>query len=721
MSDGGPTGSEPPPSPLELPDGTVTFVMTDVVGSTELWEQSPREMRPAMVLLDRLVDEVVEANAGILVRPRGEGDSRFAVFRRASGAVAAAAQLVEAIEGTPWGTPEPIRVRVGVHTGEADLRDGDYYGTAVNLCARIRGLAQPNRVLVSEATARLLMRSDSGVELHEVGAYELKGILLPERVFSLGLAEDTVPAGPPRQQVQPASLRGEPGGGTRQWSWRSRWLWGAVAVIIAGAVVGAVVASGSSGGPPTGPLGAVATLPHGYTPRFDKVKCANYIANPLPDATCGFLVVPQDRAKPKGRQVHVSVTIVPPLAGVAPGASPTIDLDGADALVSSPARSRSEIINVEPRGLAPDKPTLNCPEVTAAKKASLVQPSSDPRSDTSVVAAYAACYSRLVHAGIEPADYNYDSMAADIVDLLAVLHIREADIVAEDDLSHIAYGVLAKVPGSVRTLTLDNPEPPGQSAYTDPVAFLASSFQRYINLCDANTQCATDFPNLGATYAADQARFAQSTVLTQTVQENHNLPVLLDGDRMAQALNDALLDAGGLPSVAAGIADAPPALIADLVDGYRGTDSSTAWGFNASITCSYGAHTVSDNATLSAQQLPTFAGVAIDASFFKKLCAAWKVPTLPDVYFDGVASLVPTLIVSGSLSPLADNSWPNDTKQNLQSATIGQFATLTDDALGNAPPCLATLRRQFLADPSAHLKMAACTAQSPPIHFVDTP
>ena len=69
-----------------------------------------------------------------------------------------------------------------MHTGEAHLRDGDYYGTSVNLCARIRGLAEPNQVLVSEATSRLLMRSDSQLELHEVGAYQLKGIALPERV-----------------------------------------------------------------------------------------------------------------------------------------------------------------------------------------------------------------------------------------------------------------------------------------------------------------------------------------------------------------------------------------------------------------------------------------------------------------------------------------------------------------------------------------------------------
>jgi class 3 adenylate cyclase len=190
VSEKGPNDDRALPTQAGLPDGTVTFVFTDVVGSTELWDQAPRQMREAMVAHDRLVESAVEANSGMLVRPRGEGDSRFAVFGRASEAVAAAAQVLDMLENATWSTPAPIQVRVGIHTGEADLRDGDYYGTSVNLCARIRGLAEPNQVLVSEATSRMLMRSDFEVKLCEVGAYELKGLSLPERVFRLELRSD---------------------------------------------------------------------------------------------------------------------------------------------------------------------------------------------------------------------------------------------------------------------------------------------------------------------------------------------------------------------------------------------------------------------------------------------------------------------------------------------------------------------------------------------------
>src|SRR5919199_786336 len=124
-----------------LPTGTVTFLFSDIQGSTALWDQDPQAMRLALAHHDALVEAIVAQHAGTVVRPRGEGDSRFAVFARATDAVAAAAALQQAFSAEPWPTPTPLRVRMALHTGEADLRDGDYYGSAVNRCARLRAVA----------------------------------------------------------------------------------------------------------------------------------------------------------------------------------------------------------------------------------------------------------------------------------------------------------------------------------------------------------------------------------------------------------------------------------------------------------------------------------------------------------------------------------------------------------------------------------------------------
>src|SRR5919202_1006290 len=136
----------------DLPTGTVTFLFTDIAGSTALWEQQPEAARVALARHDALVEQIVAAHEGHVVRPRGEGDSRFAVFARATDAVAAAAALQQALHAEPWPTPTPLRVRMALHTGEADLRAGDYYGTAVTRCARLRAVAHGGQTLVSQAT-----------------------------------------------------------------------------------------------------------------------------------------------------------------------------------------------------------------------------------------------------------------------------------------------------------------------------------------------------------------------------------------------------------------------------------------------------------------------------------------------------------------------------------------------------------------------------------------
>src|ERR687884_638382 len=132
-----------------FPTGTVTFLFTDVEGSTKLWERHPDQMRVALSEHDALIEFLTEQYGGQVVRPRGEGDSRFCVFARATDAVAAAAAIQQALHHEPWPAETPLRVRLALHTGEADLRDGDYYGGAVNRCARLRALARGGQVLLS--------------------------------------------------------------------------------------------------------------------------------------------------------------------------------------------------------------------------------------------------------------------------------------------------------------------------------------------------------------------------------------------------------------------------------------------------------------------------------------------------------------------------------------------------------------------------------------------
>jgi predicted ATPase/class 3 adenylate cyclase len=173
-----------------LPTGVITFLLTDVEASTRRWEQEPDAMREAMLAHDQIFEHAVRINNGFVVKPRGEGDSGFSVFPRATEAVAAAAEFQRAVEKTDWSTASPIRARLALHTGEADLRSGDYYGSTVNRCARIRAIAWGGQSLLSLATAQLVRENlPTGIHLRDLGQHRLKDLSLPEHVFQLVIPE----------------------------------------------------------------------------------------------------------------------------------------------------------------------------------------------------------------------------------------------------------------------------------------------------------------------------------------------------------------------------------------------------------------------------------------------------------------------------------------------------------------------------------------------------
>jgi predicted ATPase/class 3 adenylate cyclase len=174
---------------VSLPTGTVTFLFTDVEGSTMLWEQDRDGALLAMTRHDTLIESLVDQHNGVVVRSRGEGDSRFAVFSHAGDAVAAAAAIQPALAAEPWPMQMPLRVRMALHTGEADVRMGDYYGLAVNRCARLRAVAHGGQTLLSTATAEIVQDNlPPEASLLPLGEHLLKDLNRPENIFQLTIA-----------------------------------------------------------------------------------------------------------------------------------------------------------------------------------------------------------------------------------------------------------------------------------------------------------------------------------------------------------------------------------------------------------------------------------------------------------------------------------------------------------------------------------------------------
>lgn len=163
-----------------LPTGTVTLLLADVEDSTRLWETQPEQMTAALALLNRTVDDAVTAHGGVRPVEQGEGDSFVAAFARASDAVSCALALQRA-------PLAPIRIRIGLHTGEIQLRDeGNYAGPTINRTARIRDLAHGGQTVLSGVTESLVIdRLPDGVWVSDLGSYPLRGVPRPERVVQL--------------------------------------------------------------------------------------------------------------------------------------------------------------------------------------------------------------------------------------------------------------------------------------------------------------------------------------------------------------------------------------------------------------------------------------------------------------------------------------------------------------------------------------------------------
>lgn len=164
----------------ELPTGTVTLLLADVEGSTRLWQTHPQEMTVAVARLDHAVCDAVAAHRGVRPVEQGEGDSFVVAFARASDAVACALELQRA-------PLAPIRLRIGVHTGEVQLRDeGNYIGPTINRTARLRDVAHGGQTVLSAVTEDLILdRLPADAWLIDLGSHQLRDLPRLERVIQL--------------------------------------------------------------------------------------------------------------------------------------------------------------------------------------------------------------------------------------------------------------------------------------------------------------------------------------------------------------------------------------------------------------------------------------------------------------------------------------------------------------------------------------------------------
>ena len=164
-----------------------TFLFTDITDSTALWQRHPHAMSTAQAEHDALLESQISQHAGRIVKLTGDGV--HAVFQATGQAVQAAIGIQQALQAQHWESVGELRVRVGLHTGEAEARGADFYGIAVNKAARIMGMASGQQILLSGTTRAMLqdtpLRTDESIGYQSLGQYRLKGLLGRTEIYQL--------------------------------------------------------------------------------------------------------------------------------------------------------------------------------------------------------------------------------------------------------------------------------------------------------------------------------------------------------------------------------------------------------------------------------------------------------------------------------------------------------------------------------------------------------
>jgi predicted ATPase/class 3 adenylate cyclase len=188
----------------ELPSGTVTFLFTDLEVSTRLWEDHPEAMKVALGRHDEIVRSAFESHRGHVVKATGDGF--HGVFHTAHDAIDAALVAQAALSAEAWPETGPLRVRMGIHTGETQERDGDYFGSAVNRAARVMAVGHGGQIVCSRAAIEVAGES---FPVRSLGEHRLRDLGAPLELFQVGegvfpplRSVDVVPTNLPRVRTE---------------------------------------------------------------------------------------------------------------------------------------------------------------------------------------------------------------------------------------------------------------------------------------------------------------------------------------------------------------------------------------------------------------------------------------------------------------------------------------------------------------------------------------
>ncbi|MFJ4780005.1 alpha/beta fold hydrolase [Streptomyces sp. NPDC088762] len=458
-----------------------------------------------------------------------------------------------------------------------------------------------------------------------------------------------------------------------------------------------------------------------------KVIASRFVPGPCPrtpepiealaTARCGFLEVPENRARPDGRKIKLAVAVVP-AASAKPAADPVVFMSGGPGgetfddipfLVDSGLNRDRDLIVMAQRGNLYDQPNLACPELDRLAARSVGLPSYAPQTERLTLDAVKQCRDRLTADGTDLSAFNSTENAADFADLRTGLGIKQWNVYGHSYGSNLALTYLRLHPQGVRAVALDSIAPPQSVSLPFAWASAREGLDNLYKACAAEPRCKSRYPDLERTLN-EQVNKLEAHPLTLTVrppQGGDPVKVVLDGGAVVNLLVAKAIPLVDVPAAIEELGRGRPERFARArAAGSVEVIGQTAHGLTNSVVCSEWVpdHSASDVLNAGRRAFPDWPDQVLaqapQLAFQEQVCRVWNVPDRTATQRVAPVSSVPTLFLNGTFDMKTGPSWAQKTARTLPHSTTVQIPGIGHWTVPQSP-CAQKVLASFLARPAA--------------------
>jgi pimeloyl-ACP methyl ester carboxylesterase len=498
-------------------------------------------------------------------------------------------------------------------------------------------------------------------------------------------------------------------------------------VVLAVVCLVAACATTQSRSPPSGSIGAGSY----QTTPCPKPNIAGFPDLDFPPGVqCGYLTVPENRAKPHGRHIRIFVMRAPAVSAT-PMPDPIVYLSGGPGgagsfevafMVKHGLNADRDVIFVDQRGTHRAEPRLGCPVWDRFVFDAVSLPFAAESTTVADTAALKECRDKLTAAGVDLAAYNSTENAADIADLRVALGIGEWNVYGVSYGSRLALTVLRDHAQGIRSVVLDSVSPPTVNIVETWWSAPASSFKAIFAACAAQSACAAAYPSLEAEFTATVNRLDKTPVVMHAKDETGTpVTVNIDGFAFAYTLIMASEhgDASGIPRTIADMARGDSAGVASAYLAARGLPEFIGLGGDGlalTVFCAESANLTTEAATLAKAKaaLPGFPARVLKVQpkqgrLFTE-CPVWNVGKATAAVSARIVSDVPVLILEGTFDAATAPEWVDAITSDLKNVQVVSFPFTGHSVLGKSTCALSTMSA-FLDDPTRPVD-SSCAART---------